>query len=78
MILTDGTHLVSTESLDELHRFAKGIGLKRIWFQGGPKRRYPHYDIFSQVIQRAALRAGAKMVSAREVVEGAIKEGVKE
>jgi hypothetical protein len=49
VILVDGKgHLVSTASEEELHAFARSIGLRRSWFQdgGGPYRsRIPHYDI---------------------------------
>ena len=42
MIYTDGIHLVG-DSLQELHRFAHSVGLKREWFQEHPC--HPHYDI---------------------------------
>lgn len=48
-------HLVA-DSLDELHGFAKRLGLKRGWFQ--EQTRYPHYDVTVQVRERA-LRLGA-------------------
>lgn len=35
-------HLVSTESLDDLHAFATALGLQRQWFQNEPA--FPHYD----------------------------------
>ncbi|UTH75681.1 DUF4031 domain-containing protein [Chromobacterium sp. IIBBL 290-4] len=48
-------HLVA-DSLDELHRFAVSIGLKKAWFQCNAS--YPHYDI---TIERReiALQLGA-------------------
>lgn len=48
-------HLVA-DSLEELHRFASRLGLKRGWFQD--RTRYPHYDVTIQVRERA-LRLGA-------------------
>lgn len=66
MIITDGIHLISTNSQEELHRFAEGIGLKREWFQDHPK--HPHYDILSRKIKAKALRSGAKLVDKRVLV----------
>lgn len=43
--------------LDELHRFAAQIGLKRDWFQNRPGRM-PHYDLTGSK-RHAAIRAGA-------------------
>ena len=48
-------HLVA-DTLDELHRFATILGLRREWFQ--IKSSYPHYDVTSSVRARA-LRLGA-------------------
>ena len=49
MIYTDGTHLVA-DTLTELHKFARIIGMKREWFQSG---RLPHYDIWGSMKLRA-------------------------
>jgi hypothetical protein len=65
MIYTDGTHLISDHSPEELHRFAQGIGLRREWFQD---HRRPHYDILSSQIRKRALRAGAMMVGRKQLV----------
>lgn len=59
MILTDRLHLVSDESLAELHAFAAGIGLKRRWYQRG------HYDLFGGHVHEA-LQAGAVLATTRE------------
>ncbi len=48
-------HLVA-DSLDELHAFAARLGLRRGWFQ--EKASYPHYDVTTEVRDRA-LRLGA-------------------
>ncbi|WP_298328886.1 DUF4031 domain-containing protein [Haloactinopolyspora sp.] len=55
------SHLVSDESLDELHAFAAGIGLPRRSFDGD------HYDLPASM-HAAALEAGARHVSTREIV----------
>ncbi len=56
-------HLVSDRSLDELHRFAAGIGVPRRAFQGD------HYDVPAEIRERA-LAAGARPVPSREIVTG--------
>jgi hypothetical protein len=37
-------HLLA-DDLDELHRFAALLGIKRASFQGPPKAATPHYDL---------------------------------
>lgn len=37
------SHMWTDENLEELHIFARKIGLKRSWFQN--KKKFPHYDI---------------------------------
>lgn len=37
-------HLLA-DDMDELHRFARGIGLHRTSYQGPPKTSAPHYDL---------------------------------
>jgi len=64
MIYTDGTHLVSKD-ISELHAFAKKIGLKRCWYQGTRKHRYPHYDLTTPHKVEIALQNGAILVSSR-------------
>jgi hypothetical protein len=43
-------HLVA-DSLDELHAFARRLGLQRNWFHRTAS--YPHYDVTSTVRERA-------------------------
>jgi hypothetical protein len=50
-------------SLEELHRFAEGIGMRRAWFQD--HRLMPHYDLTPRR-REAAVKAGAVEISARE------------
>jgi len=45
MIITDGIHVTSTESLEELHVWAERNGINRKhWFHGVHKG-HPHYDL---------------------------------
>jgi len=66
MILCDGMHLVSTDGIDDLHRFAAKIGLKRRSFQR--HARHPHYDILFRQRAERAYRLGAQRVTSRELV----------
>ena len=47
---------MAADSLEELHSFARRLGLKRSWFQ--ENSRYPHYDITME-IRENALKLGA-------------------
>ena len=71
MILTDGKHLVSDTSLDELHRFARKIKLKKQWFQNHPQ--HPHYDLTTDRAVRRALDAGAKHMLQKELLKRMVK-----
>lgn len=64
MVYTDGIHLVA-DSLEELHRFARGIGLRKSWFQD---KRLPHYDLTTQRASQRAINVGAIVVSSRTIV----------
>jgi hypothetical protein len=59
-------HLLA-DDVDELHRFAFALGLKRISYQGPPKTATPHYDITGFERDRA-LRLGAIPASREEIV----------
>jgi hypothetical protein len=65
MIYYDGTgHLISDESLEELHAFAKKLGLKKSWFQEKSGRNYhPHYDLTTLNKREDAAKRGATYVS---------------
>ena len=71
MILTDGVHLVSDTSLEELHEFAIGIGLKRHFFQ--VHRNHPHYDLTASMRGKAIWR-GVYIVSSKELVRRMIRK----
>lgn len=64
-ILTDGVHLMTDGDIDELHRFAQAMGLKRAWFQDKPL--HPHYDLTTKHARKRAISAGAELVTAREL-----------
>jgi len=62
-------HLVA-DNLDELHSFARSLGISKKWFQIDGS--YPHYDI--TVGQReVALRKGALNGTRREIITCAKK-----
>lgn len=63
-ILTDGKHLVSDESVDELHAFARRMGLNREWFQKHPV--HPHYDLFGRAHARA-IQHGARHMPSKQL-----------
>ena len=60
-------HMVSDESVEELHEFAATIGLKRKAFQGASR---PHYDLRPSK-RRLALSMGAEEVGMRDLVRRA-------
>lgn len=55
------SHLISDRSYEELHAFASTLGLPRRAFDSD------HYDVIAERYD-AALRAGARPVSSREIV----------
>ena len=59
-------HLLA-DDVDELHRFAFGLGLKRSSYQGPPKTGTPHYDLTAYE-RDVALRRGAIASSREEIV----------
>ena len=59
---------LTADNLDELHKFAQRLGLKREWYQGPPKTAYPHYDT---VFHAKALKLGAQLVDSRVIVRKA-------
>jgi hypothetical protein len=51
------------DDLEELHDFARALGLKRSYFQDHP--RHPHYDV-TEGKRRQAVRLGAAEISWRD------------
>jgi len=45
-------HLLA-DDIDELHRFARTLGLHRISYQGPPRTAKPHYDLTAMERNRA-------------------------
>ena len=62
-------HLVA-DSTEELHKFAKALGLRRTWFQQAAS--YPHYDITAEV-RVQALEMGAFPGSRQQIITCARK-----
>jgi hypothetical protein len=65
MIYTDGIHIISDISLEELHTYCARVGIKRCWFHSGS--RYPHYDIPKKM--RQTVLPDAKVVTSREITK---------
>lgn len=53
------------DSIDELHRFAVSVQLKRHWYDSNDK--HPHYDVPQWCFQRC-VDAGAVVVDVRRVL----------
>lgn len=52
------------DDIDELHTFARQLGLSRSWFQGPPEHPWPrsHYDV-TKTRRLEAIRAGAVAIT---------------
>ena len=59
-------HLLA-DDLDELHRFAALLGIKRASFQGPPKAATPHYDLTGFERSRA-IALGAVVCDREQIV----------
>jgi len=68
VIVTDGIHLMTTDSTTdaELHAFARRLGLDRRWYQHVTS--HPHYDLTTGRMRQKALALGAHLVPSRELV----------
>jgi len=66
VILTDGIHLVSDESKQELYDFAKRMGLKECWFHR--KGYLSHYDLTSESKVKKAISMGAVFVKGKDLI----------
>jgi len=73
MILVDFIgHLVSTESKEELHKFAEELGLRRGHYQdSGHLLKHPHYDLTTKAMIDKARRSGAEWVTPQDLVRRA-------
>jgi hypothetical protein len=62
-------HLWS-DNVEELHEFARKLGMKRSWFQNKPT--FPHYDLVPR--RRAiAIKLGAKQISLKEYLKANVQ-----
>ena len=59
-------HMATDGPIEELHKFAHKIGLRRSWFQNHPL--HPHYDLRPSK-REAAIREGAQPVTTQELVK---------
>lgn len=57
-------HLVA-DSVNELHKFADKLGLKRSWFQ---RRTIPHYDL-TENVRKKAVTLGAVEIDREKLIE---------
>lgn len=59
------SHMMTDGDLDELHSFAKLIGIKRYFFENKP--RHYHYDVPRKYFN-VAIDKGAILVSSKELI----------
>jgi hypothetical protein len=65
-------HMVSTENLEELHDFARMMGLdRRLYHVDGRGEHHAHYDLLNNRLKERARMFGAVKVRARDLVERA-------
>ena len=72
MIYSDGVHIVSDVSLDDLHKYCESILIKRCWYHASSKHK--HYDIPKR--RRESFfkdHPEVRQVSAREIVDVCVK-----
>lgn len=65
-IFRAGSCRLAADTLDELHKFAARLGMRRAWFQPG-NGRHPHYDLVKSRRDKA-VALGALEVSGRDLV----------
>lgn len=66
MVYLDPAGHLRADTREELHAFARRIGLKRAWYQDRP--RLWHYDLTTARKRGRALATGAVPVSSRQIV----------
>lgn len=69
MIYTDGTHIISDASMQELHSFAQRVGIKRCWFENKRGKRHPHYDKPANIPEHVLISFGAQRVHSRMIAD---------
>lgn len=60
-------HLLA-DTEEELHEFAKSIGMKREWFQSGETTSMPHYDLTASR-RKAAVMRGAIEIDRKQLCQ---------
>lgn len=70
MILIDYLgHIVSTKNAEELHRFARKLGLRKGHYQKHYNTEYhAHYDLTTVLMRMKAKRLGAIEVKPKEII----------
>lgn len=68
MIFTDGKHMISDQSIDELHAFAACMDLKPHWFHNRRGRNRPHYDLTTNAKLDRAIEEGAIGISPADLL----------
>ena len=63
----ESCHLLTDGSLDELHRFAEQLGLRRDWFQREIDPRLGHYDL-TPALRALAVQMGAVEMPSLELI----------
>ena len=66
MVYTDLIHIVA-DTKQELHGFAKSIGLKRHFYEG-VRKGHPHYDITSSEIYQKVINSNIQIVNSRVIL----------
>lgn len=75
MIFTDGVHLISDTSLEELHAYAASVGIKRCWYHSSST--WPHYDIPKRRRATFAAENNVPLISPEEIVNKLKAAGLK-
>jgi hypothetical protein len=61
---TNGWSHMIADSIEELHNFAKSIGIKKCWYQNKRGKNQPHYDVreskYSEAINQGAIQITRK------------------
>jgi len=66
MVYTDLIHIVA-DTKEELHDFAKSIGLKRHFYEG-VRKGHPHYDITNSEIYQKVINSNIQIVNSRVIL----------
>lgn len=56
-------------TIEELHEFARKIGLHKCYYRNPRKKRHPHYDLMNERIRDKAIENGAEFVDTKTIVK---------